>query len=160
VTQIICGIDVSPRTLYARIGPQVADGCFANTAEDIAELTAFCLTHSTELVAMEAKGGYEQLPFALLWEQGLPTAILNPRAVRRFAEGIGLLEKTDHLDAGVIARFAATRASSLRLRLRRHSSGSRPWSRGCGSSPSCRPRRAICAAWFPSLQCCTPFSRC
>jgi transposase len=33
-------------------------------------------------------------------------AVLNPRAVRRFAEGMGLLEKTDRIDAGVIAWFA------------------------------------------------------
>jgi transposase len=62
--------------------------------------------HGVELVAMEASGGYEKRPFALLWAQGIPAAILNPRAVRRFAEGMGLLEKTDRIDAGVIAWFA------------------------------------------------------
>jgi hypothetical protein len=56
-------------------------------------------------------GGYEQQPFALLWEQGLPVTLLNPRAVRRFAEGMGLLEKTDSLDAGVIAWFAEVKRS-------------------------------------------------
>jgi len=55
---------------------------------------------------MEATGGYEKLPFALLWAQDIPTAIVNPRAVRRFAEGMGILEKTDRIDAGVIAWFA------------------------------------------------------
>jgi transposase len=38
-------------------------------------------------------------------------AILNPRAVRKFAEAMGYLEKTDALDAGVIAHFARTRKS-------------------------------------------------
>ena len=33
-------------------------------------------------------------------------AIANPRAVRRFAEAMGWLEKTDRIDAGVIAWFA------------------------------------------------------
>lgn len=33
-------------------------------------------------------------------------ALLNPRSVRRFAQGMGLEEKTDRLDAGVIAWFA------------------------------------------------------
>ena len=41
--------------------------------------------------------------------RGLPVAVLNPRAVRRFAEGMGLLEKTDRIDAGVIAWYAETR---------------------------------------------------
>ena len=55
---------------------------------------------------MEATGGYERQPFALLWAHGVAAAILNPRAVRRFAEGMGLLEKTDQIDAGMIAWFA------------------------------------------------------
>jgi transposase len=32
--------------------------------------------------------------------------VLNPRAVREFAKCLGLLEKTDRIDAQVIARFA------------------------------------------------------
>ena len=60
---------------------------------------------------MEATGGYEQRALALLSEQGLPVAILNPRAVRRFADSMGQLEKTDRLDAGMIAWYAQTRRS-------------------------------------------------
>jgi transposase len=37
-------------------------------------------------VAIEATGDYEQQAFRQLSEQGLPVAILNPRAVRQFAE--------------------------------------------------------------------------
>jgi transposase len=59
-----------------------------------------------ELVVMEATGGYEKLPFALLWAHGMPAAIVNPRSVRRFAEGMGFFEKTDRIDAGVIAWYA------------------------------------------------------
>jgi transposase len=55
---------------------------------------------------MEATGGYEQQPFALLVAEGLEVAILNPRAVRKFAEGMGVTEKTDAIDAGLIAWFA------------------------------------------------------
>ena len=36
----------------------------------------------------------------------MPCAMTNPRSVRRYAEAMGILEKTDRLDAGVIARFA------------------------------------------------------
>jgi transposase len=55
---------------------------------------------------MEATGGYERLPFGVLWAAGVPAAIVNPRAVRRFAEAMGILEKTDRIDTGVIAWFA------------------------------------------------------
>ena len=109
MTQIICGVDVASRSLDARIGAEGPVGQFANTAEGIDALAAFCAAHGVALVAMEATGGYEKLPFALLWARGIPVAIVNPRAVRRFAEGMGFLEKTDRIDAGIIAWFAATR---------------------------------------------------
>jgi transposase len=38
-----------------------------------------------------------------------PCAIANPRSVRKFAEAMGYLEKTDRIDAEVIARFAVAR---------------------------------------------------
>jgi transposase len=64
-----------------------------------------------ELVAMEATGGYEQQAFALLSQQKLPVAIVNPRAVRQFAQSMGSLEKTDAIDAGIIAWYAETKKS-------------------------------------------------
>jgi transposase len=106
VTQIVCGVDISSSSLDVRVGRDGASAVFPNTAAGIAALADFCRTHQVGLVAMEATGGYEQRPFALLAEQGLAVAILNPRAVRRFAEGMGVLEKTDALDAGMIAWFA------------------------------------------------------
>jgi transposase len=109
VTRIICGVDVSSIHLDARIGPNGPAGRFANTPDGIAALAAFCQAHRVELVALEATGGYERQPFALLWAAGLPCALLNPRSVRRFAEAMGVLEKTDRLDAGLIAWFAAVK---------------------------------------------------
>ena len=109
MTDIICGVDVSSETLDARIGRDGASERFARTPEGIVELAAFCRVHAVTLVALEATGGYERLPFSLLWAAGIPVAILNPRAVRRFAEAMGFLEKTDRIDAGVIAWFAEAR---------------------------------------------------
>lgn len=107
MTTIICGVDVSSRHLDARIG---LDGPHLRSARDaagLAELTAFCRAHRVELVVLEATGGYERLPFAMLWAAGLPCALANPRQVRRFAEAMGRLEKTDRIDAGLIAHYAA-----------------------------------------------------
>ncbi len=111
MTRIICGVDISSTSLEACIGRDGAAASFANNPEGIAELAVFCAAHQVDLVAMEATGGYEKQPFALLSEQGLAVTVLNPRAVRRFAEGMGLLEKTDALDAGVIAWFAEVKRS-------------------------------------------------
>ena len=109
MTRVICGVDVSSETLAARIGRDGAEASFANTPQGIVALAAFCRTHLVELVVMEASGGYEQRAFALLWAEQMPVAIVNPRAVRRFAEAMGLVEKTDAIDAGMIAWFAETR---------------------------------------------------
>lgn len=109
MTRIICGVDVASKSFEVRIGQQGATGTFPNTAEGIAAMGLFCQTHHAELVAMEATGGYEQQAFAQLSEQGLPVAILNPRAVRQFAQSMGRLEKTDRIDAGMIAWYAAVK---------------------------------------------------
>ena len=106
MTRIICGVDVASKSLEARIGQQGATGSFASDAEGINALGDFCRTHQAELVAMEATGGYEQQAFAQLSGQGLAVAILNPRAVRQFAQSMGSLEKTDRIDAGMIAWYA------------------------------------------------------
>ena len=111
MTRIICGVDISSSSLEARIGRQGALTSFPNNSEGIAALAAFCHAHQVELVAMEATGGYERLAFAGLSEQALPVAILNPRAVRRFAESMGRLEKTDAIDAGMIAWYAEVKQS-------------------------------------------------
>lgn len=106
MANIICGVDVSAKTLDARIGLKGPVARFRRTPEGIAELRTFCAEHGVELVVMEATGGYEKLPFSLLWAAGTPCAIVNPRSVRRFAEAMGFLEKTDQIDAGVMADYA------------------------------------------------------
>jgi transposase len=102
-------VDVSSDWLDAGLGPEGATGRFARTVEGVQALVAFCRAQNVSLVVMEATGGYETLAFTLLWAEGVPAAIVNPRAVRRFAEAMGYLEKTDRLDAGLIAWYAAVK---------------------------------------------------
>lgn len=106
MTSIICGVDVSSTSLSACIGRSGAAASFANTAEGIAALAAFCRSHHVTLLAMEATGGHERQAFALLSGQNLAVAVLNPRSVRQFASSMGRLEKTDPIDAAMIAWFA------------------------------------------------------
>lgn len=112
MTPIICGVDVSSVSLEAFVGPSGPARWFPNTAEGIAELAGFCREQGVERVALEASGGYEREAFARLWAEEVPVAVLNPRAVRDFAKAMGLLEKTDRIDARVIARFAAVKDSA------------------------------------------------
>lgn len=106
MTKIFCGVDISKASLDACIEPGSIRGSFKNDAAGITELAAFCRQHQVELVAMEATGGYERRAFLLLWEQGLPCAVTNARQVRLYAEAMSVLEKTDRIDAHIIARFA------------------------------------------------------
>jgi transposase len=107
--KIICGVDVSKASLDACIEPGAIRGRFGNDAAGIAELAAFCRQHRVGLVAMEATGGYERRAFLLLWEEGLPATVTNARQVRQYAEAMGVLEKTDRIDARIIARFACAK---------------------------------------------------
>jgi transposase len=110
VTRTLCGVDLSSTSLDASIGVSGPFAHFANTPAGIAQLASFCRTHGVELVAIEATGGYEQAVFTQLTGQHqLPVAILNPRSVRQFAQSMGRLEKTDKIDAGMIALFAEVR---------------------------------------------------
>ena len=56
-------------------------------------------------VVLEATGGYERNVVAELLEAGSRVAVVNPRQVRDFAKGLGILAKTDRLDAQVLAKF-------------------------------------------------------
>jgi transposase len=105
VIKIICGVDVSKDWLDAHIRPQGAVHRFGNHTDGIAELASVCRAQGVELVVMEASGGCERDAFAGLWATGLACAIVNPRQVRRFAEAMGYLEKTDRIDAAVIAHY-------------------------------------------------------
>ena len=109
MNRIICGVDVSKDWLDAHVRPSGAFARFANDATGLEELLVFCRSHRVELAVMEATGGYERLAFMWLWAKGLPCGVVNPRNVRRFAEAMGILEKTDRIDAAVIAYFAAVK---------------------------------------------------
>ena len=55
---------------------------------------------------MEATGGLERQALARLAAAGLPAMAINPRNVRDFARSLGMLAKTDAIDASVLALFA------------------------------------------------------
>jgi transposase len=107
--KIICGVDVSKAGLDACIEPGTIRGRFRNDGAGIAALATFCRQHQADLVVMEATGGYERKAFLLLSEHPVPCAITNARYVRQYAEAMGVLEKTDEIDASIIAGFARAR---------------------------------------------------
>ena len=106
--QSFCGVDVSKDWLDV-FGPDGSEIRVPNTAEGIGQIAALCRVGAEVIVVMEASGGVERLAFHSLWEQGIACAVVNPRSVRDFAKAMGHLEKTDRIDARMIAAFAAAR---------------------------------------------------
>ena len=103
------GIDVSKQTLDCAllVGAQMQQRCeFNNDPSGHTLLLEWLRSIQPALVVAEATGGYEALMAATLGTAGMPIAVVNPRQVRDFARALGVLAKTDRIDAQVLARFA------------------------------------------------------
>ncbi len=110
--QIYCGVDACKARLDAYVATSSTGGVFEsfeNTAEGIDGLRRFALKHGAALVVMESSGSAERLAYSLLWQASLPCALVNPRLVYHYGQSMGYLEKTDRIDAKIIARFAGAR---------------------------------------------------
>jgi transposase len=79
---------------------------FANTEDGVSAMRDFIQSFSPRLIVLEATGGWEAVGVSVLAAKGLPVVVVNPRQVRNFAKAMGLLAKTDKIDARTIARFA------------------------------------------------------
>lgn len=102
---VVAGVDVSKATLDSAILPSREQRQCTNDHAGAKTLIAWCKEQHVELVVMEATGGYENLVAAELAGAGLAVAVVNPKQVRDFAKGVGILAKTDAIDALVLARF-------------------------------------------------------
>ena len=104
--QIFVGVDVAKRQLDIATRPRDDVWAAPNDEAGIQDLVKRLRRLRPALVVVEATGGYEfPLVMALAAAQ-LPFAVANPRQVRDFAKGTGHLEKTDKIDAKVLAHFA------------------------------------------------------
>jgi transposase len=111
------GIDVAKDKLDLAVDGQHRITSFANDAAGIAELvqqlTKAAPKAAPAVIVIEATGGLERPLLQALLEAELPVALVNPGRVRHFAIGIGILSKTDPIDARVLARFARLAAPRL-----------------------------------------------
>ena len=99
------GIDVAKKSLDVATLPATTRRTFSHDAKGRRELLGNLPQPETCLVVVEATGGYERLLVADLLDAGHLVAVVNPRQVRDFAKALGILAKTDRIDAAVIARF-------------------------------------------------------
>ena len=125
------GIDVSLGELVVAQQPPADVWTFPNDPAGAADLVRRLRPLRPTLIVLEATGGYQGPLVAALAAAALPVVVVNPRHIRAFAQAVGILAKTDRIDARVIAHFAeAVKPAPRALR----------WSARCAQQPRARPR--------------------
>jgi transposase len=99
------GIDVSKDALDAHALPAGQRRRFTNDATGIAELVEWARPLAAERIILESTGHFQKAAVGALLAAGLPAVVVNARQARDFAKALGVLAKTDAIDAGVLARF-------------------------------------------------------
>jgi transposase len=102
------GIDVSKERLDAVVYSTGEARSFGNDDAGITKATTWLKQVTSAIIVMEATGGMEVSLYIALQKVKLPVAVINPRQIRDFARSMGILAKTDKVDAKVLARYAAT----------------------------------------------------
>jgi transposase len=104
----VVGIDVSKEKLdlYSPVGRSFLQ--VTSDAQGLAKLITWCKKLEVSFVCMEATGGYEATLVEMLHQHKIPLAVVNPQQIRSFARAKNQLQKTDCLDARLIADYAQT----------------------------------------------------
>jgi transposase len=98
------GVDVGKANLDIALHPTGQFYSIPNSEAHIQQFVKILKGYAIERIVVEATGRYEHA----LVQAGLPIIVVNPTSVRRYAQAIGVLAKTDRIDAQVIAKYAAT----------------------------------------------------
>ena len=99
------GIDVSKDRLDIGLEGDAASWQVSNDEEGISAAAVRLEEMQPALVVIESTGGLEMAVVSELCTRRIPLALVNPGRVREFAKSLGLLAKTDRLDAQLLARF-------------------------------------------------------
>ena len=107
IPQTTLGIDVSGQRLDAHLHPAGRSRSFDNDPRGIAALIAWGAEHQA-FVVLEATAPWDQPLLRALESAGLAFHRANPKRARDFARSVGLLAKTDAVDARMLALCGAT----------------------------------------------------
>lgn len=114
MSRIFVGIDVSKDRLDVATHPDASSWSVPNDDEGVEDLVRRLGDLRPVCIVLEATGGLEMPALSGLAVAGLPAVAVNPRQTRSFAQAAGLLEKTDRIDALVLARFAEAMKPEIR----------------------------------------------
>jgi len=103
---VFIGIDIAKDSLDIHVNPTEECWTSANTAKGIQDTVKRLEALTPACIVLEATGGLEMPLTASLAAADLPVAVVNPRQSRDFARVMGILAKTDSIDARVLALFA------------------------------------------------------
>ena len=103
--EVAVGIDVCKEWLDVHILPVKTVLRVPNTKKGYKQLLATLKSCRVEIVVLEATAKYHRGVHRFLHDAGLPVAIVNPLRARLFAESMGILAKTDSVDAAMLAMF-------------------------------------------------------
>jgi transposase len=106
-TNVNVGIDVGKWFLDVCLYEKDLHWQVENNPEGVRKLLGRLGRYQVERLVMEATGRYQLLLAEQAFKKGLPVCIVKPLAVRRYAQALGKLAKTDKIDAQVIAEFGA-----------------------------------------------------
>ena len=106
VLPVFVGIDVAKDKLDLALSNSRQQLSFANDAKGIVQIIKLLGDAGVVRIVVEATGGYERLLVNMLVDAKLPVAVVNPSRVRHLATGLGILAKSDPIDAGVLSEFA------------------------------------------------------
>jgi len=101
------GIDVSKDALDAVWMSGKKHRQFTNNKSGLRSLIRWVEHAKIPLIIFEATGVYHRLLETSLAARNIPFAQVNPRQARRFAEGVGILAKTDRVDASMLAKMGS-----------------------------------------------------
>ena len=101
----VVGLDIAKDEIEGCLLPRLTRLTVEYTDTGLEELSEWLRKEEADLVVMEATGGLEIRVAAHLAARTFPVVVINPRQVRDYAKALGILAKTDRIDAEVIARF-------------------------------------------------------
>jgi transposase len=114
----VLGVDIAKLTFAACLvqGARRLQGQFANTPAGFRELFAWLrkADASSAIVALEATGPYSEGLAQAAFAAGHRVLVFNPRRVLEYARSTGRRNKTDRVDAEVIARFVVSQSPEER----------------------------------------------
>jgi transposase len=106
--RIFIGIDVAKDSLALFIDSANQSVTCLNQKQDLRKLAKQLKQLNPTLIVLEATGGYENLAVSVFRQFKLPVAVVFPKRVRQFALGLGLIAKTDEIDAQIISYYGRT----------------------------------------------------